>query len=709
MKINIKTNSQFRETLIYAFIMCTISVGLNLLCFFTAQSLEIPLYFNSAGTILASVTGGYVPGILVAFATNMFLGITNKSLVYFTTVNIAIALVTAFLKDKGVFKTPLRSYLSAPVLALASGLLGTALAVSIPMLMEYDKSLSIHPYISTLIENKTLVRIVATVVTEFVDKLAVITVYLIVSRIIPQKLNRAFVNGGLWQTPVDSLGVNVIEKRKNRIISLRLKMVMIITVSVMFIATASAAISSTIFRDSIIQTNENIVKGIATLAAESIDGDRIDEFIEYGEDAEGYKEIKDYLYSLRDSYDDVEYIYVYKIMTDGCHVVFDLDSVDTKASMPGDIIPFDPTFYPYFSELLGGEEIEPIISDDAYGWLMSAYVPIYDSYGVCRAYVAADMEMSRLSTYGYDFLIRLLALLTGFFVLILAVTIWMIENNVILPLSAISTTATAFAHKKDYQRHMLVELIKKLGIHTGDEIESLYAAFVSTMSEMVQYIDDIEQQKDAISKMQSGLITVLADMVESRDQCTGDHIHKTVAYVKAVLERMQELGMYPEQINEKFISDVVSAAPLHDIGKIHISDLILNKPGKLTDEEFEIMKTHTTYGSEIIERAIDIVPDAGYLEVAKEVSKYHHEKWNGKGYPQGLGGEDIPLSARVMAVADVFDALVSRRSYKEPFTFEKAMSIIKEDAGVHFDPLVAEAFLSIEDKIRQIALEQSDK
>ena len=120
------------------------------------------------------------------------------------------------------------------------------------------------------------------------------------------------------------------------------------------------------------------------------------------------------------------------------------------------------------------------------------------------------------------------------------------------------------------------------------------------------------------------------------------------------------------------------------------------------------MKGHTTFGSEIIKKAIAIVPDAGYLETARNVAEYHHEKWNGKGYPHGLSGEDIPLSARVMAVADVFDALVSRRSYKEPFTFEKAISIIKEDAGTHFDPLVAEAFLSIEDEVRKIAQEQSD-
>ena len=147
----------------------------------------------------------------------------------------------------------------------------------------------------------------------------------------------------------------------------------------------------------------------------------------------------------------------------------------------------------------------------------------------------------------------------------------------------------------------------------------------------------------------------------------------------------------------------MNAAPLHDIGKIHVSDVILNKPARLTDEEFKEMQKHTTLGSKIIDRAIDMVPDSVYLKEAKNLSEYHHEKWNGKGYPYGISGEEIPLSARIMAVADVFDALVSRRSYKEPFSFEKAMDIIRTDAGTHFDPLVAEAFLGAEEEVRKVA------
>ena len=152
------------------------------------------------------------------------------------------------------------------------------------------------------------------------------------------------------------------------------------------------------------------------------------------------------------------------------------------------------------------------------------------------------------------------------------------------------------------------------------------------------------------------------------------------------------------------MNDVVNSAPLHDIGKIQVSDTILNKPGKLTDEEFMMMKTHTTAGAQVIQHAMNTVSkdDSGYLKEAMNLAQFHHEKWNGTGYPCGLKGEEIPLSARIMAVADVFDALVSRRSYKEGFPFEKAMAIIQEGSGMHFDPRIVTAFMQASDEVRQV-------
>jgi response regulator RpfG family c-di-GMP phosphodiesterase len=148
--------------------------------------------------------------------------------------------------------------------------------------------------------------------------------------------------------------------------------------------------------------------------------------------------------------------------------------------------------------------------------------------------------------------------------------------------------------------------------------------------------------------------------------------------------------------------DVETSAPLHDVGKISISDTILNKPGKLTDEEFELMKTHTTAGKEIMEKVIDRVQGENYLKEARNMAAYHHEKWDGSGYPEGLYGEVIPLSARVMAVADVFDALSSKRVYKDAMPFEKAMSIIEEGSGTHFDPKCVEVFLESQKEVKTV-------
>ena len=161
--------------------------------------------------------------------------------------------------------------------------------------------------------------------------------------------------------------------------------------------------------------------------------------------------------------------------------------------------------------------------------------------------------------------------------------------------------------------------------------------------------------------------------------------------------------MYAAQLTEYCMLGVVSSAPLHDIGKIKVSDLILNKTSRLTDEEFSIMQSHTTAGSEVLEHAMRMVSEENspYLREADNLALYHHEKWDGSGYPTGRKGDEIPLSARIMAVADVFDALVSKRSYKNGLSYEDAMAIIQSGAGTHFDPLIVKAFTQAGDEVRR--------
>jgi len=219
----------------------------------------------------------------------------------------------------------------------------------------------------------------------------------------------------------------------------------------------------------------------------------------------------------------------------------------------------------------------------------------------------------------------------------------------------------------------------------------------------------IRERTQQLISLKNGIVYTMADLVENRDKNTGGHIDRTSIYVEILIDAMIEQGVYTDEILGWDLESVISSARLHDIGKIVIPDSILNKPGSLTDEEFDIMKSHSAEGGRIIDKAIARTGDAEFLYNAKKIAAYHHERWNGTGYPYKLSGTDIPLQGRIMAVVDVYDALVSERPYKKPFTHEKALEIIMEDSGKHFDPLIADVFKSIESQIKQASTTIIDK
>ncbi len=221
-----------------------------------------------------------------------------------------------------------------------------------------------------------------------------------------------------------------------------------------------------------------------------------------------------------------------------------------------------------------------------------------------------------------------------------------------------------------------------------------------------QYYTNLSNKQ--LQQIQSEIIHSFADLVESRDGSTGKHIKRTGEYVKVLVERLSEIPKYKQELTPEMKSRICAAAPLHDIGKIKISDIILNKPGKLTADEFEVIKTHTIEGSEIIAKTLTNIENDEYLKIANEMALYHHEKWDGTGYLYHLSGEDIPLCARIMAVVDVFDALTSKRVYKDAFSFEEAVNIICESRGTHFDPTIIDVFMSTLDDIRRIFIENAD-
>lgn len=221
-------------------------------------------------------------------------------------------------------------------------------------------------------------------------------------------------------------------------------------------------------------------------------------------------------------------------------------------------------------------------------------------------------------------------------------------------------------------------------------------AFVASHSEM-NLENQVEQKTNKVLVLQAHTVNSLANLVESRDADTGEHIQRISVYTELLAKAAFARGLYSDTITEDFIKLLKRAAPLHDIGKIVVTDVILKKPGKLTLDEFEIIKTHTTEGKKIVKEIIGISDDKEYIKIAEDVALCHHERWDGNGYPNHLKSYDIPLSARIIAIADVFDALTSERCYKKAFPVEEAFAIIKEEAGTHFDPALIEVFVDIKD------------
>ena len=203
---------------------------------------------------------------------------------------------------------------------------------------------------------------------------------------------------------------------------------------------------------------------------------------------------------------------------------------------------------------------------------------------------------------------------------------------------------------------------------------------------------EVKEKTENISNIQEKVVLGLANIVENRDNITGGHIKRTSDVIKILLQEVKKQKIY--DIDDEKIRDIVRAAPMHDLGKLYIDVDILTKPGKLTDEEFEIMKTHATQSGEIVQLILQDVEEPHFVKTAYNVARFHHEKWNGRGYPENLVGEMIPLEARIMAVADVYDALVSPRHYKPALPFDKAASIIVNDTGSHFAPELLPVFLA---------------
>lgn len=662
-----------------------------------------PFYLDAVGTVLAAAVGGALPGIIVGLFTNVFKSLSDWNSIYYGTLNVMMAVATTLFTRDGLKKRNVIPLIF--VLAAIGGGLGSIMTWFLFGFagegVTADLAIWFHSHVFS---SRFFSQITADFLIDLGDKTITVIAAGLALWIVPDSVIQNLLIHGWRQKPLDKNELHDINRTKVRQISLRSKLMLLISVAVTVIAAVSIAIGYSLYRETTIQDHTEFAKGIVKYQKDCIDPDMVETYLVQKRAAPGYKETEEQLRLTFISSENIQFMYVYQIKEDGCHVVFDMDTQEVKANEPGVVISYPDDIEKHLDDFLAGREVEPTVSNDnRFGWVLSIYEPIYDSNGKCVCYSCVDISMSKMQDLMRAYLAKQISLFLGIVIMVLCLAVWLSDYHIIFPLNSMSHGASTFVFKSTEERDESVERIKSLQIRTGDEIENLYAAYAHTTEESMRYLTESRRKTQQINKLQGGLLMVLADVIESRDKCTGDHIRKTAEYSRVILEKLKEQGEFPDILTDEYINNVVRAAPLHDIGKINIPDAILNKDTRLTDEEYEIMKGHANAGYEIIEKAIANLTESGYLEQAKQMAHYHHEKWDGSGYPEHLKEEQIPLSARVMAVADVFDALLSRRSYKEPFSFEKAMSIIKEGSGKHFDPKVVSAFEAASEEIKKIS------
>ena len=688
-------------------ILIAAGIALNVILSFAMDRLGLPLFLDTAGSIGVAVIGGMLPGIFTAVSTNVICTLFNESAVYFAAINALLAIYASwfFRKNRNRSASGIISFIVS--ISLLAGVTSTFIQWGLfgeaqhTLVTETARSLSRYlgmPFFATFLVTNIIVNIL--------DKSFATGVTFLVLRIIPADKLAGIEKDDWMQRPLSDDEIRSMKEWGRDVkYSVRKRTAITLVSTSLLLVIAMGWIAVHLYYNNEKEEKTEAALSAVRFAAGMINADRVDDYLSEGREAFGYNSTEEMLGNIRQSVSGIEYLYVLKIEETGCRFIFDPPADNNPDPYePGESVPFEAAFEPYVPYLLAGEEIDPIESNDRWGWMQTVYYPVRNENGNTVCYVGADVSLSYMAGYTRDFVLKVMLLLAGFFILVISYTIWTTSIYTSYPISSIAACVDRFANSGDDQEKLdeNVRSIRALDIRTGDEIEKMYLALCRMTSSQAENLRDIRRLSESTAKMQDGLIVTMADMVESRDSDTGAHVQKTSAYVKIIVEGLKKHGYYSEKITEKFISDIVRSAPLHDVGKINIPDGVLNKPGKLTDEEFEIMKTHTTAGKKIMENAISTVQGENYLKEARNMAAYHHERWDGKGYPDGLAGEVIPLSARIMSVADVFDALTSPRVYKPAFPLDKALSILNEGAGTQFDPKCIEVFMDALPEVKVI-------
>lgn len=414
----------------------------------------LPFFLDTIGTMLAAAIGGYFPGIIVGFCTNMVTSLQDASLMSYGILNVLIAVMTAVFTQKKYYEKFWKVLLMIPAYALISR--------------------AFSAVIVWMLENSEKIDFLDNFAVEFGDKgIAVLCTYLALKLLPKDFLDKYF--------PQPIYRMVKKDKSANRIMSLRTKLLILLATGCLAIAGTITAISFFQFRDSTIQEHIRLGEGLTQLAADELDAEKIDDYINEGFNLTEYQQIQEKFYHYKENYPDVHFLYVYRMLGEGFQVVFDLDAENIPADKPGEIHSYRESFLPILPELLSGKPVAPTISKDAEGYFLTVYKPIYDKNGVCQCYMGVDFSMNLLGMYNRSFIAKVITMIMGFLFLIFAVGLYIMEYNIIFPVNHMAYCASTFSYSNEEERRVNVERLQELNICTGDEIENLYHAFLQTI------------------------------------------------------------------------------------------------------------------------------------------------------------------------------------------------------------------------------------
>lgn len=641
-------------------------IALNILLFFITDKLETVLFLDTVGTMIVAVLAGLFPGILVAVITNAFCAIFSGITLYFAFVNAMVAVLTTLCAI--IFKKPRPLNVAFFIMcaALISGITGALIQLALlgapqnPQIAEMTASAA-----AALDTVEAVAFLGVNIILNLIDKGISAGIALVLLHFIPEETRIGIWNAGWKQRPLS--GEEMLRLRadaRDVKMSLRTRTSLAVLTAPLILVLVMGLVGAGIYIDTEKQYMEENAGSAGLFCAKSMNPAQLGQFMLKGARVEGYDRTEAMVQGICDNMPGVERITIKGVGEFEGMTAFAVES--EKSTEFG------------------------LLSD----WRATVDTPISGDGDNVVAVVEVEASLAYQTPVLKSFILRTALILLGIFLLIISYALYMTDIFDVLPIRSMSECMDRFGDEILPQNVMdeNVKELRALDIRTGDEIEKLFRATCRMTSNMAEQMRSIRRLSDSTAKMQDGLIIIMANLVEHRDSDTGDHIQKTAEYVRIIAEGLKRRGYYAEKLTPKFMSEIVRSAPLHDVGKINISDKILNKAGKLTEEEYEIMKTHTLAGKSIVEKAIGTVEGESYLKEARNMAAYHHERWDGKGYPEGLHGEVIPLSARIMAIADVFDALTSVRVYKPAFSFDDAVQEIIDGAGSAFDPKCVEAF-----------------